>query len=33
MIYASIIEDFGALRFETRVLKHENYRGSTRDLL
>jgi phage regulator Rha-like protein len=29
--YTSDIEDFGALRFEMRVLKHENYRGSTRE--
>lgn len=29
--YSSDIEDFGALRFEMRVLKHENYRGSTRE--
>lgn len=29
--YSIDIEDFGALRFEMRVLKHENYRGSTRE--
>lgn len=29
--YTYDIEDFGALRFEMRVLKHENYRGSTRE--
>lgn len=29
--YQTDIEDFGALRFEIRVLKHENYRGSTRE--
>lgn len=29
--YSRDIEDFGALRFEMRVLKHENYRGSTRE--
>lgn len=29
--YEEDIKDFGALRFEMRVLKHENYRGSTRE--
>lgn len=29
--YGADIEDFGALRFEMRVLKHENYKGSTRE--
>lgn len=29
--YSSDIEDFGALRFEIRVLEHENYKGSTRE--
>ena len=29
--YTEDIEDFGALRFEMRVLKHENYKGSTRE--
>lgn len=29
--YQADIEDFGALRFEMRVLKHENYKGSTRE--
>ena len=29
--YSGDIEDFGALRFEMRVLKHENYKGSTRE--
>lgn len=29
--YEDDIKDFGALRFEIRVLKHENYRGSTRE--
>lgn len=29
--YEEDIADFGALRFEMRVLKHENYRGSTRE--
>ncbi len=29
--YQADIEDFGALRFEMRVLKHESYRGSTRE--
>lgn len=29
--YSADIEDFGALRFEIRVLRHENYRGSTRE--
>lgn len=29
--YSSDIEDFGALRFEIRVLEHEHYKGSTRE--
>lgn len=29
--YSDDIKDFGALRFEMRVLKHENYKGSTRE--
>lgn len=29
--YEKDISDFGALRFEIRVLKHENYKGSTRE--
>lgn len=29
--YAQEIEDFGALRFEMRVLKHQNYKGSTKE--
>lgn len=29
--YADDVEDFGALRFEMRVLKHQNYHGSTRE--
>lgn len=29
--YADDILDFGALRFEMRVLKHQNYKGSTRE--
>lgn len=27
--YSNDIEEFGALRFEIRVLKHEHYRGVT----
>ena len=29
--YEEDIKDFGALRFEMRVLKHEKYKGSTRE--
>lgn len=29
--YTEDIEDFGALRFEMRVLEHQNYKGSTRE--
>lgn len=29
--YSSDIEEFGVLSFEMRVLKHENYKGSTRE--
>ncbi len=29
--YENDIKDFGVLSFEMRVLKHENYRGSTRE--
>ena len=29
--YEDEIKDFGALRFEMRVLEHQNYKGSTRE--